>query len=66
MAKKKAKRKDPRVEKEYWDEMEITDPVTGEKSIHRVKITQYKAIKAKPVGNKGIVGLDDEGFPLED
>jgi hypothetical protein len=58
------KRKDKRIEKEYWEEMEITDPVTGEIKKHKVKITRYKAVPAyKPVGNKGVIEeLEDEEY----
>ena len=41
----KKPRKDPRVESEWFEEVEITDPKTGKKQIHRVKITRYKPVK---------------------
>jgi hypothetical protein len=50
----KKKRKDSRVESEYIDEIEITDPVTGKVSIHKVKVTRYKSAAEKQIGQKGI------------
>jgi hypothetical protein len=50
----KKKRKDSRIETEYFDEIEITDPDTGKKSIHKVKITRYKSSVEKQIGQKGI------------
>ena len=50
----KKKRKDSRIEAEYFDEIEITDPVTGKKSIHKVKVTRYKSSVEKQIGLKGI------------
>lgn len=50
------KRKDKRIETEYWEEIEVTDPKTGKKFKQKVKVVRYKAVPAhKPVGNKGIV-----------
>lgn len=40
--KPKKKRKDRRVEREYSDWVEVTDPVTGEVIRQKVKITRYK------------------------
>ena len=60
--KPKKKRKDKRIEKEYFEEVELIDPKTGEKVIQKVKITRYKAVGSKPVGNKGI---PDEEIDLE-
>lgn len=53
--KKHKKRKDPRIEKEYYEEIEVTDPKTGEKKLQKVKITRYKAagMTVEP-GNKGL------------
>lgn len=57
--KPRKKRKDPRIEREYFDDIEITNPVTGEKSIQKVKITRYKAVGApKEIEKKGIVEED--------
>jgi hypothetical protein len=50
----KKKRKDNRIESEYFDEIEITDPNTGKKSTHKVKITRYKSAVEKQIGQKGI------------
>lgn len=63
-SKRKRKRKDPRIESEYFEEMEFTDPTTGKKYTQKVKITRYKAAGAPKVeGNKG---LPDEDIELED
>ena len=48
------RRKDPRIEKEYFEEIEVTDPLTGKKIKQKVKITRYRATGSNPVGNKGI------------
>lgn len=58
------KRKDFRVASESFENVELTDPVTGKKAIHNVKITRYKPIGGKPVGNKGS-GTIDEDIDLE-
>jgi hypothetical protein len=50
----KKKRKDNRIESEYVDEIEITDPVTGKVSIHKVKVIRYKSAAEKQIGQKGI------------
>ena len=50
----KKKRKDSRIESEYLDEIEITDPITGKKSMHKVKITRYKSAIEKQIGQKNI------------
>lgn len=38
------KRKDKRIEGEYWEEVEVTNPKTGKVSKQRVKITKYKML----------------------
>lgn len=47
MAKKRKKKivvnQKPEIEKEYWEEMELTCPSTGKKIKKRVKITRYKS-----------------------
>lgn len=48
------KRKDPRIEAEVFEEIPITDPVTGKVSIMRVKVVKYKSAAEKQIGNKGI------------
>lgn len=53
LKKPRKKRKDNRIEKEYFEEVEIIDP-QGNKIVQKVKITRYKTIGDKPVGNKGI------------
>ena len=63
MKKPRKKRKDPRIELEYFEEIEVTDPKTGEITTQKVKITRYKAVGSKPVGNKGI---QDEEIEYED
>ena len=47
------------VESEYYENIELTDPVTGEKIITRQKIVRYKA---KP----GSSDLDDESVDVID
>ena len=39
---KRDKKKNPDIELEYWEEIEITDPVTREKVLQKVKIIRYK------------------------
>ena len=60
------KRKDNRIEKEYFEEIEITNPNTGEKSFHKVKITRYKAVGEKSIGNKGLIEEDEYIWEDED
>lgn len=61
--KSKKKRKDPRVEEEYFEEVELTDPATGKVIKQKVKITRYRATGMPKVeGNKG---LPDEEVELE-
>lgn len=48
------KRKDNRIEMEYTDEIELTDPETGKITIHKVKVTRYKSAAEKQIGLKGI------------
>lgn len=52
--KQRKKRKDPRVETEFYEEVEITDPVTGKKIVQKVLVTRYKPIGEKVIGNKGL------------
>lgn len=40
--KPKKKRKDRRVEREYYDFIEVTDPTTGKVIKQRVKVTKFK------------------------
>lgn len=66
--KPRKKRKDPRIEQEYFEDIEVTNPKTGEKIIQRVKITRYK-YTGGPIepGNKGISqDLDLEDSDLDD
>lgn len=62
--KPRKKRKDPRIECEYFEDMEITDPKTGQKTIQKVKITRYKAAGGpKEFGNKGVAEeIEEEQF----
>jgi len=41
--KKKNINKNPDIEKEYWEEIEIVNPKTGKIILQKVKITRYKA-----------------------
>lgn len=45
--KPKKKRKDRRVEKEYFDWIEVKDPTTGNVIRQKVKITKYKTRGAR-------------------
>jgi len=54
MAKKRKKKHTakackPEIEKEYWEEIEITCPDTGKKIKQKVKVTRYKA-RPTPTG----------------
>lgn len=65
----KKKRKDPRIESESWEEIELTDPITGLKFMHKVLVKKYKPIEDKLVGNKGLMEeLEDlgDGFQLDE
>lgn len=64
MRQSKKKRKDPRIVSESFEDVELTDPVTGKKIIYNAKITRYKPVGSKPVGNKG-TGVVDEDIDLE-
>ncbi len=61
--KPKKKRKDPRIEEEYFENIEVTDPKTGKITTQKVKVTRYKAVGSKPIGNKG---LPDEDIEYEE
>jgi hypothetical protein len=60
---KKKERKNPMIENEYFEEIEVIDPKTGEVLIQKVKVIRYKPVRQKPVGNKG---LPDETIELEE
>lgn len=53
--KPRKKRKDPRIEEEYFEDIEVTCPATGELIKQKVKIVRYKAVGEKKVGKKGVV-----------
>lgn len=46
---KKKKKEDDNVEEEFFEEMELTDPVTGKKFTQKVKITRYKPVSIKKI-----------------
>lgn len=53
------------VEREYFEEIEITDPLSGKKFIQKVKITRYKTLS---VDKKSITEELEEntiGVPLD-
>lgn len=60
--KPKKKRKDRRVEREYFDWVEVTDPTTGQVIKQKVKITRYKTkggrFAAKPVVEEEELGYN--------
>lgn len=60
--KPKKKRKDRRVEREYFDLIEVVDPSTGEIIKQRVKITKYKT-KGSMHRSKPAVTEDDSYEP---
>ncbi len=69
LKKPRKKRKDPRIELEFYEEIELTDPITGKVTTQKVKVIRYKAIGEKKVGNKGLSGeieLDDIGYRYEE
>lgn len=35
--------KKPKIESEYWEDIEVTDPATGKIIQQRVKVTRYKS-----------------------
>ena len=51
--------KDRRIEKEYFEEIEVTDP-NGKLIKQTVKITRYKAVGSKPVGRKDLLNDEEE------
>lgn len=68
MSSEKIKKKDPKLEVEYFEEIELTDPITGKVFKQKVLIKRYKPIADKLVGNKGLMEeLEDlsEGFQLD-
>ena len=46
LKKPRKKRKDNRIEKEYFEEVEVIDP-NGNKIVQKVKVTRYKALGSK-------------------
>ena len=65
----KSKKKDPKLESESFEEIELTDPITGTVSVHKVLLKKYKPVADKLVGNKGLMEeLEDldESFQLND
>lgn len=50
--KKDKKKKDDSIEKEYFEEIELTDPITGKKFLQKVKITRYKTLSTN---NKSVI-----------
>lgn len=59
--KPKKKRKDRRVEKEYWDWVEVKDPTTGETIKQKVKITKFKT-KGDRFNKKTVVSEEELGY----
>ena len=47
----KSKRRDIYVEKEYWEEIELTDPLTGKIIKQRVKIQRFAPTPRDEDGN---------------
>lgn len=63
--KPRKKRKDPRIEEEYFEEIEVTCPATGKLIKQKVKITRYKAVGEKKVGNKGVVEEIEDDIDID-
>jgi len=59
--KPKKKRKDRRVEREYFDWVEVTDPTTGEIIKQKVKITRFKT-KGDRFNKKTVVSEEELGY----
>lgn len=55
-SRKKKVETDPRIDKVYFDEIKIKDPVTGKITVKKVKIIKYKTVGTYE--NKSI--LDDD------
>lgn len=51
--KEKKERKDPRIECEYFEDVEVIDPATGKKIIQRIKVVRYKTVKNE--SSKGVL-----------
>lgn len=69
MQEKINKKKDPKLEVEYFEEIELTDPITGKVFKQKVLIKRYKPIADKLVGMKGLMEeLEDldESFQIND
>lgn len=58
----KKKRKDRRVEKEFYEWVEVKDPATGEMIRQRVKVTRYKAKGGKPLVDRPTISEEELGF----
>jgi hypothetical protein len=43
-------KKNENIENEYWEVIELTDPITNKKFTQKVKITKYKTPNAKGKG----------------
>lgn len=54
-------KKNENIDLEYWDEVELTDPITGKKFTQRVKITRYKSLKVK---DKGVTEELEDDLPV--
>ena len=59
--KEKKTKRDPRIESEYFEDIEMTDPLTGKKIIQRVKVVRYKTVKSE--SSKGV--LEEEADDLK-
>ena len=59
----KKKRKDRRVESEYYDEVEFTDPSTGKKIKQKVKVTKYKT-KGDRFNRKPVISEEELNYEL--
>jgi hypothetical protein len=64
-------KKNENIEDEYWEVIELTDPITNKKFTQKVKITKYKTpnVRGKGVAEEleddSVVALPDEDFEAD-
>jgi hypothetical protein len=65
-------KKNDNIEDEYWEVVELTDPITNKKFTQKVKITKYKTPNAEGKGiaeeleDDSAVVLPEEDFDSEE
>lgn len=63
------KRKDSRIESEFYEDYKYTNPDTGVTTTKRVKVTKYKPVGAKKVKVKDFskeIAMDENEWDYED